>query len=423
MRRLFFSRRSAAISAAALCAVTGFNLPGLPSSHAGAANAGEALHFAGGCDAPDGAGTRITIAAVGDLLFHAALQRQALNTKGSYADFWQPVQHILDQAGIVYGNLEGTVAEGVDAGGREVRDPGRRPDGRVYSAGVNGMVFNYHPSLAADLKDTGFDVVSTANNHGDDRGELGIDRTVDALEAEALAFTGTRRRDEAGQRPWSTVVDHQGVRVAFLACTYGTNRGPRHTAQMLNCYRDRAAVMGELAWLSEDPDIDAVILTPHWGAENAALPARTDRSYARDAIEAGATAVIGAHPHVLQPWEKMTARDGREGLVIYSTGNFISNQPWTANRSGVIAVIELFKGASGKAAISAAGFVPTWVERRGWRHRVEEMRNGNRGTAGPLSATLRRLPAANRVDGSNIRALSRACPLPAITAANVNAAR
>lgn len=421
MRRLStLSGRIAAFSAIFAGAVTGLVSVG---PNAPEAAAGEALHFTGGCGAADGEGTRITVAAVGDLLFHAALQRQALGSASSYADFWQPVQHVLDQAGIVYGNLEGTVAEGVAAGGREVRDPGRRLDGRVYSAGVNEMVFNYHPSLAADLKDTGFDVVSTANNHGDDRGELGIDRTIDALEAEGLAFSGTRRREEAGIRPWSTVVEHQGVRVAFLACTYGTNRGPRHTGQMLNCYRDRAAVMGEIAWLDEDPDIDAVILTPHWGAENAASPASSDRAYARAAIEAGATAVIGAHPHVLQPWEKFTTAAGREGLVIYSTGNFISNQPWTANRSGIIAVIELYKGTSGKARISAAGFVPTWVERRGWRHRVEEMRNGNRGVAGALSATLRRLPAANRVDGSNIRALSRACPLPAITAANVDVAR
>ena len=116
----------------------------------------------------------------------------------------------------------------------------------------------------------------------------------------------------------------------------------------------------------------------------------------------------------------MTAPDGREGLVIYSTGNFISNQPWTPNRSGVIALLEFVKPLAGKAAISAVGFVPTWVERAGWRHRVEEMRGGKQGTAGALAATLRRLPAANRVSGSDIRVLPRTCPVPAVTAANTS---
>ena len=265
------------------------------------ARAAEPMQFKAGCEQQ---GTRVLVAAVGDLLFHAALQRQALSAGSSYSHFWKPVQHVLDQADIVYGNLEGAVAEGIAPGGREVRDPGQRADGRVYSAAVNGMVFNYHPLLAANLADSGFDVVSTANNHGADRGALGIDKTIDALEEFNVAFTGTRRRDEAGARPWSTIVQEKGVRVAFLACTYGTNGGAGVQGQMLNCYRDRDAVMGEIAWLNADPDVDAVILTPHWGAENSATPLATDKVYARAAIAAGASAVIGAHPHVLQPWEK-----------------------------------------------------------------------------------------------------------------------
>lgn len=374
--------------------------------------AADAIQFTNACRP----GTRVVVAAVGDLLFHSALQKQALTTKGSYADFWQPVQHILDQSDLTYGNLEGAVAAGVGIGGRSVADPGRRLDGRVYSAKVNEFLFNYHPSLIADLKDTGFDVVSTANNHSGDRGPLGVDGTIDALETEALAFTGTRRRDESNTRPWSTVVESKDVRIAFLACTYGTNGGVDRNGQILNCYRDKAQVMGEIQWLTEDPGVDAVILTPHWGVENSHTPLSSDRAYARAAIEAGASAVIGAHPHVLQPWEKITAKDGREGLVIYSTGNFISNQPWTPNRSGVVALLEFTKGRDGKTALTATGFVPTWVARDGWHHRVTEMRSGNRESAGALSATLRRLPSANRVSGDAARSLPRACVLTSETA-------
>ncbi len=369
------------------------------------ASAGEPIRFASACDRGD----RITIAAVGDLLFHASLQRQALRGRGSYAEFWWPVRNILEDADITYGNLEGTVAEGVAAGGRDVQDPGRRLDGRVYTGAVNGMIFNYHPSLIGDLKDSGFDIVSTANNHAGDRGVLGVDRTIDALERGGLPFAGTRRRGEEQLRPWSTIIEANGVRVAFIACTYGSNGGADSGGRMLNCYRDREVVFGEIRWSAEDPDVDAVVLTPHWGIENSTTPLPSDRVYAREAIDAGADVIIGAHPHVLQPWEKVTTRSGREGLVIYSLGNFISNQPWTPNRSGAIALIELVKPMGERARLSAAGFVPTWVERSGWRHRVVETRQGTPGAAGALSQTLRRLPAANRVSGQGAYKLPRAC--------------
>jgi len=374
-----------------------------------AARAGEAIRFRSACDRGD----RVIVAAVGDLLFHAALQRQALRGRGSYAEFWRPVRHILEDADITYGNLEGAVAEGVAAGGRDIQDPGRRLDGRVYTGAVNGMIFNYHPSLVDDLKDSGFDIVSTANNHAGDRGVLGVDRTIDALERGGLAFAGTRRRGEERLRPWSTVVEANGVRVAFIACTYGSNGGADSGGRMLNCYRDRDQVFGEIRWSAEDPDVDAVILTPHWGVENSATPLPSDRFYARAAIDAGADVIIGAHPHVLQPWEKLTTRSGREGLVIYSLGNFISNQPWTPNRSGAIALIEFVKPMGERARLSAVGFVPTWVERSGWRHRVVELRQGTPGTVGALSQTLRRLPAANRVGGQDAYNLPRRCSEPA----------
>jgi hypothetical protein len=232
------------------------------------------------------------------------------------------------------------------------------------------------------------------------------------------------------------------MRVAWLACTFGTNSMPDPQAQVLLCYQQRDLVMAELKRLAADPSISAVILTPHWGDEGAARPRPSDRLYARAAIEAGATAVIGTHPHVLQPWERVTTSDGRDGLVIYSTGNFLSNQHTTAQRSGVISLLELTRlPGETKARMTAAGFVPTWVEKQNdTGHRVVEMTDGGwyvgqpapgakvtpptrrAGRRGPkastaeaavvdgLAATLKLLPD-NRVAMANFRALPRGnCP-------------
>ena len=125
-----------------------------------------ALTFKNACEP----GKRITIAAVGDILYHKQLLYQAFRKNGNFKDFWSPVAQILKRADLAYGNLEGPAAHGVAAGGRRVRDPGRRLDYRVYGYKLPNVSFNYHPSAVLDLKESGFDVISTANNHTLDRG-------------------------------------------------------------------------------------------------------------------------------------------------------------------------------------------------------------------------------------------------------------
>jgi hypothetical protein len=433
---------------------------------AGAALGQTPLLFRDAC----AAGEKIVIAGVGDLLFHEMLQRQALTPETNYTGYFAAVAPVLQGADITYGNLEGPAAHGVVQGGRDWKDPGRVYDGLVYGTAKDALIFNYHPSVASDLKAAGFSVLSTANNHAADRQALGIDRTIAALSAAGLQHTGTRQRqpDPAPATPlikastakataekpgalagrWSTVstarhAGGRGMKVAWLACSFGTNGMPDRQGQVLNCYQNRDIVMTEITRLAADPAISAVILTPHWGDENASKPKPGDRAYARAAIEAGATAIIGAHPHVLQPWERIETSDGREGLVIYSTGNFISNQHTTSQRSGIIAVLELTRDpASGKGRLTAAGFVPTWVEKQvnnghdDTGHRIVEQVDGTSYRGEPpakpvksgkaassavkvgddgLAATLKLLPA-NRVSLASYRNLPRDCPPPALPA-------
>lgn len=375
----------------------------------------EGIYFRDACTA----GERVTVAAVGDLLFHSNLQQQALAKGSSFNRFWERVRHVFDRADVVYGNFEGPAARGVGPGGREVRDAGKREDRvydrRVYAGGENTvLVFNFHASSIADVKAGGFTVLSTANNHSADRGPLGIDRTIDELEAVNLPFTGSRRRGETlHDRPWSTLTRAKGFNIAWLACTYGLNGQPDPHRQVLGCYGRRGEplpeVLEEIRRLADDPAIDAVILTPHWGNEYQHQPSKQEQRLAREAIEAGATVVIGAHPHVLQPWEKVTAADGREGLILYSLGNFISAQVGTPRRSALIALIELTRVDNGKARLAAAGYVPTWVE-YGNPYRVVE--NTGKQNAEAFNLTLRLLPPANRVVSTDMTELPKQCGTP-----------
>ena len=358
-------------------------------------NSGKAINFTQAC----AVGNRITIAATGDLLFHRPLEQEALTPTGTYRDFWKPVAGIIANADLAYANFEGAAADGVTNGLDIVKDPGREWNNRVYTAPSLVLSYNYHPSLIDDLINTGFDVVSTANNHALDRGSIGIDRTVANFEKRGLAFSGTRVSD-AVEHPFSVVTMVKGHNVAWLACTFDTNGFPDRHDQVLHCFSQRDAVLAEIRRLASDPQIDAVMFTPHWGIEGSPTPEKRQRDLAQAAVEAGATAIVGTHPHVQGPWEKLSASDGREGLVIYSTGNFISNQRHPEQRMGEIALIELTQepGAK-KMRVTAAGFIQTYVDITAV-HRVTEA---------PRSMVSRPMPAGNRVFGADLPKLPRAC--------------
>lgn len=314
------------------------------------------LHFEGACDE----GPVVTIAAVGDLLIHRELQRQALRSKQGFRVLWAGVEDLFAKADIAYANLEGPTAHGINRKGELVEDPGRRFDNQVYSGYAR---FNYHPSLAKDLVASGFDIVSTANNHSLDRDSLGVDRTLDALDEAGLGHTGTRRAGT--QEPFFAVTEAKGLRIAWVACTLHTNFGKDEQGQVLHCFQDPKLVPSIVSKLAAKPKIDAVIVTPHWGREYVPEPGPKQREFAKAVVEAGATAVLGSHPHVLQPWEKVTTQDGREAFVLYSLGNFASHQRSLPRRSTMVAYLGLRRRPDGVVVPVGVRYVPLHVRMEG----------------------------------------------------------
>jgi poly-gamma-glutamate synthesis protein (capsule biosynthesis protein) len=311
------------------------------------------LGFSRACEARE----RLVVAAVGDLLLHHELQIQATKAPNRFRVLWAGVEDLLQRADLTYANLEVPLAAGVLRSGEETADPGLVFDRKVYTAYPR---FNVHPSMAEDLVTSGVDVVSTANNHALDRGSLGADKTIAALKAAGLKYTGTRARDQE-KAPWHTTTNARGLTLAWLACTLHTNMIEDTARQVLRCFDDKT-VETEVRRLAKDPAIDAVIVTPHWGKEYAPEPSKQQKEYARAWAEAGAAAIVGSHPHVLQPWEKLGTQDGREVLVAYSLGNFVSHQPELPKRSTIVLVFGLGRARAGeKAFVTGAGYVPVHV--------------------------------------------------------------
>ncbi len=305
-------------------------------------------------------GQTLIIAAVGDIIPHDTIQQNVVVHPDRFGHLWWPLLPILTGADITYGNLETPLALGVLGSGLIVAGDRQTYDGHVFTG---YPTFNAPPALATALKAAGFAVVSTANNHAMDRHSIGVDRTIAVLRNAGIGLTGTRPAAAGPGWRWETVVERKGMRVAWLACTYGSNVSPDDHPQVLNCFTDRSVVMRTLRDLAARPTVDVVVFTPHFGDEYIGAPNAAQRSLAREAAEAGANIVIGNHPHVPQPWELYTTADGRGVPIAYSLGNFVSNQKPLKTRASVVLLFAVSRDTSGRARVHGAGYLPILTHR------------------------------------------------------------
>ena len=172
---------------------------------------------------------------------------------------------------------------------------------------TKSIAFRFDPALAAQLKKYGFTTVSLANNHNVDMGWANVDFTKKTLSAAGVQYFGDGLREGAQFTLISESVGPSGERVAFI--------GLNNTDHALKMDSVRAAI--KTARLQAN----YVIVMPHWGVEYKRLSRQPERDLARQLIDLGATAVIGAHPHVVQEMELYKGKP-----IFYSLGNFIFDQ-------------------------------------------------------------------------------------------------
>lgn len=215
--------------------------------------------------------------------------------------------------------------------------------------------------LALALKDAGFNTIITANNHSNDRGMKGLVRTLDVLDRYNIPHTGTFRDSAERAEKYPLMLEKEGVKIALLNYTYGTNHIPTIPPRIVN-YIDTARIAADLAKATE-MNADVNLVTIHWGVEYERMPNAEQKRVEAFCYRHGADMVIGSHPHVLQPVERKrigSKKSSQEVLTAWCMGNFVSNQRTRYRDGGMILWVELTKGAGG-TTISKAGYIPTWV--------------------------------------------------------------
>src|SRR5690554_4409338 len=263
-----------------------------------------------------------TIAAVDDILIHESLNKDAYRD-GVY-DFkpmFENVKPYLQQADIAFANQE-TMLGGVELG-------------------LSGYPrFNSPLEVGDALVDAGIDVVSIANNHTLDVGEQAILNAIDYYDSTGTVYTGAYKSFE--DQETIRTIERNNIVFSFLAYTYGTNGIPVPTGKeyLVNLIEEERMVE-EIKKAKEISDV--VVLSLHFGNEYELFPNARQKELAEMFTDAGANIILGHHPHVLQPMERVITENGNEAFVAYSLGNFISGQVGIEREIGGILQLEIIK--------------------------------------------------------------------------------
>jgi poly-gamma-glutamate capsule biosynthesis protein CapA/YwtB (metallophosphatase superfamily) len=278
------------------------------------------------------AAATLTLSAAGDLMNHAYLAK-------SDSSLFRPVADLLFDVDLSMANLECVV---------------RKEPAKLEIDMKTGPPLMMNPE-AFETVARRWDFLAAACNHSLDFGEEGIASTTSALRGLGIAFHGINEREEDSTR--ATIVDKRGFRIGIVAHTFGLNahRPPAHRPRIVNSMKlngpaaslDLENLVAQLAHCQRE-NVDFVIAHLHWGMEFEFFPRPEQMGVAHRLAELGVDAIVGHHPHVLQPVEYYrTRRDpARVVPICYSLGNLTN--PFSAPfmcKSGV-ARFELVKGTS-----------------------------------------------------------------------------
>ena len=298
--------------------------------------------------------TKISISAAGDIMFHDDQLESAYDEQNDTYDFtsvFADVEPIFSKADLALANFETTMA-GPDEG-----------------EGYRGYpTFNSPDETIDAIKTSGINILTTANNHALDTGSEGLKRTVEIIRDKGLTSVGTY--DEA---PDSRVhmEDVKGIKIAILSYTEMINDLGLQTtnddlSDMINLM-DEDLIKEDIEE-AKSLDADLIISFVHWGEEYVEELTDSQEKFADLMTEEGVDIILGSHPHIIQPSGFLEV-DGNQSYIIYSMGNFVSNQRLETvdnelTEDGVIVNLDIEKDhETSETTVENVDYVPTWVYR------------------------------------------------------------
>ena len=309
-----------------------------------------------------------TILSTGDVLMHMPVIGSGSGPDGyNFDSIFRFVTDEISAADLAVANLETTLA-GTD-------------NGYNYSGFPN---FNCPDAIVDALKNAGFDMLLTANNHSYDTTLVGFKRTLEVVREAGLETLGTYL--SADEQKW-TIQDVNGIKIGLLCYTYATGVGSNGSPQLNGnaaisepglcnyfTYSNLPAFYSEVeTYLQEmkDAGAEATMLYIHWGTEYQTYANKTQKKMAQDLRDLGIDVIVGNHAHVIQPVELLTNTkdESKKTLCLYSMGNAVSNIYYINGKfpveteDGMLFKVTFAKYSDGTVVLVSAEVLPTWVYR------------------------------------------------------------
>ncbi|MBT0773098.1 CapA family protein [Kineosporia sp. J2-2] len=343
---------------------------------------------------------QFTLVATGDVLLHESLWAQARadaeDTGRGVMDF-RPmlagVKPYVRDADVALCHLETPLA----------------PAGGPYSAYPS---FSGPPQIAKALASTGYDVCSTASNHTFDQGAAGVDRTLDGLDEAGVEHAGSARSARESKR--ITMLDVNGVKVAFLSYTYGFNGVAYPGGQTWRANEISQQGILDDATRARGAGAEVVVAAMHWGTEYSQTPSAQQEQLAPRLARSGKLdLIISHHAHVVEPVQKISRT-----WVVYGLGNLVADHstPGDPNAEGLLTRFTFTRaGGAKRFTVSQAEYVPLLMTKQ-TPHRVLDVREALRTkdygstTRSRLQEALRRTTRVVESMGGRKKGLTQAAP-------------
>ena len=272
----------------------------------------------------------------GDAMQHQTQINAAKNTNGTYSydECFEAIAPYIQKADYAVVNLESPLG------------------GAPYSG---YPMFCTPDSYSQALKNAGFDLMLTANNHALDRRDKGAKRTLDILDEQGLDHVGTYRNNADREKALPLIKDINGFKIAFLCYTYGTN-GIKIQKDIVVDYIDKNKIKKDIE-NARSMGAEVICVAVHWGVEYVLLPNAQQKTLADFLTEEGVDLIIGGHPHVIQPMEiRWSKTHNKKVFLVYSLGNLISNMTTKDTRGGALAKVKLIRDKNGNAVVDSASY-------------------------------------------------------------------
>lgn len=232
---------------------------------------------------------------------------------------------------------------------------------------LGGKPYTGYPSFsspdefARELKDTGFDVFLTANNHCLDKRKKGLERTILMLDSLRVKHLGTYFNKWNRNFRHPMMMMKNGIRIAMLNYTYGTNGIEVQSPNIVN-YIDKERIKKDIE-MAQCMYADVVIANMHWGDEYKLYPNKTQKDLAQFLIDNGVNIIIGGHPHVVQPIDIRKKNDSIKQVIVYSMGNFVSNMSALNTDGGMLVTLDISKERNKPVEIDSCSYSLVWVHK------------------------------------------------------------